>query len=206
MNLSLYFLIGFIKNYAGGFSVNESIYQRISFIGDNFEISQQKKDSFKKLIKVCESVLKNVGIDNDISIEYWENEKGAVIYSKNIVELICDFFKLKERYTENGSFVLDEYLFDEFDRRNEESFSYQQRLSFLCGAFDSNGNDNELYFYNDYKKCLLVHYLLKCFADEDDKIQMESYFKTPYTDYIVINKNGNIWNAIKNTEANNLYN
>ena len=197
MNLTLFYLIGFIKSYSGGFSIEESIYQRISFVGDNFEISESKKETFKKLTELCEKTLTDAKVSNDINVEYWANKKGAIIYSKNIVELICDFFKSKDSFTENGRLVLDEYLFDEFEWNNEESFSYQQRLSFLCGAFESNGNDNELYFYNDYKKCLLVHYLLKCFADEDDKIQMESYFKTPYTDYIVINKNGNIWNEIK---------
>jgi len=197
MNLTLFYLIGFMKSYSGGFSIEESVYQRISFVGDDFEISESKKETFKKLTELCEKTLTDAKVSNDINVEYWDSKKGAIIYSKNIVELICDFFKSKDSFTENGRLVLDEYLFDEFDWKNEESFSYQQRLSFLCGAFESNGNDNELYFYNDYKKCLLVHYLLKCFADEDDKIQMESYFKTPYTDYIVINKDGNIWNEIK---------
>ena len=188
-----------MENYSGGFSEEESIYQRISFVGDEFEISESKKEKFKKLTKLCKKALIEAKVDNDINIEYWKNSKGAIIYSKNIVTLICDFFKTKDSYTNNGRFVLDQYIFDEFDWKNEESFSYQQRLSFLCGTFDSNGNENgnELYFYNDYEKSLLVHYLLKCFGDEDDKIIMESYFKTPYTDYITINKSGKIWKSIK---------
>lgn len=198
MNLTLFYLIGFIKSYSGGFSMEESIYQRISFVGDDFEISESKIETFKKLTELCEKTLTEAKVDNDIVIEYWDTKKGAILYSKNIVTLICNFFKIKESYTDDGHFILDEYIFDEFDRRNEESFSYQQRLNFLCGAFDSNGNGNKLYFYNDYKKSLLVHYLLKCFAGEDDKIIMESYFKTPRTDCITINKNGNIWKSIKN--------
>lgn len=197
MNLSLFYLIGFLKNYSGGFSVNEAIFQRISFVGDDFEISQQKKDIFKKLITICESTLNESKLDNDISVEYWDDEKGAILYSKNIVGLISDFFKLKDSYTDQGHFILDEYLFDDFDRKNEDSFPYQQRLKFLCGVFDSNGDTNKLYFYNDYRKCILVHYVLKCFGDEDDIIEMKSYFKTPMTDYISVNKNGAIWNIIK---------
>jgi hypothetical protein len=197
MNLSLFYLIGFLKNYSGGFSVSEAIFQRISFVGDDFEISQQKKDIFKKLITICESTLNESGLDNDISIEYWNDEKGAILYSKNIVGLICDFFKSKDSYTDQGHFILDEYLFDDFDRKNEASFSYQQRLKFLFGVFDSNGDNNKLYFYNDYRKCILVHYVLKCFGDEDDTIEMKSYFKTPMTDCISVNKNGEIWSVLK---------
>ena len=58
MNLTLFYLIGFMKSYSGGFSIEESIYQRISFVGDDFEISESKKEAFKKLTELCEKTLK----------------------------------------------------------------------------------------------------------------------------------------------------
>lgn len=198
MNFPLFYVIGFMKNYAGGFSAEESIYQRISFTGDDFKISAQKKKSFEKLISICQKALNEAKLDNDITIEYWENKKGAIIYSKNIVTIICDFFHSKNKISNEGDFILETSLFDEFDWRNRGSSSHQQRLSFLCGTSDSNEINNKLYFHNDYQKCILVHSLLKCFADEDDTIVMESYFRTPYSDSISINKDGDIWHAIKN--------
>ena len=197
MKQPLFYLIGFNKNYTGGFSLEASIFQRFSFTGDDFKPSEHKKKIFNKLVLICEQTLKEHKLKNDISIEYWENEQGAILHSKNITTLICDFFKSQESYGQAGQLILDEYIFEDFERNNIESFSYQQKLSFLLGVFDSNGNDNTISFYNDYQKCILTHYTLKCFGDENDEIVMKSYFKTPFSDHITINKNGSIWRLLK---------
>lgn len=197
MNVSLFYLIGYMKSYAGGFSINESIYQRISFVGDDFTIDTHLQKTFKKLIKICEKALDEANLNHDITIEYWDNEKGGIIYSKNIVTLICDFFKSKDCLEGDRYLILDEYIFEDFEWREEDSLSHQQRLMFLSGAFDSHGKGKTFYFYNDYSMCLLVHNVLRCFSDEDDTIEMKSYFKTPQTDTITLNEDAGLWDNLK---------
>jgi len=68
---------------------------------------------------------------------------------------------------------------------------------FLSGAFDSHGKGKTFYFYNDYSMCLLVHNVLRCFSDEDDTIEMKSYFRTPQTDTITLNEDAGLWDNLK---------
>ncbi len=196
MNLSIFYLLGFINNYSGGFSTENGTLQRISYLDFDYNLSPQKIKNCEKFIKMCTNTLIEFNNDNDIVIENWKKNDGMTINSKNLTKIIDDFCKSKSSFLGKDYFILDENIFEKLDWRNENSFSYQQRIKFLIGAVDNNAVENEFYFYNDYKKCLLIHNLLKCFADEDDEIIMKSYFRTPSTDRIAINKNGDIWKII----------
>jgi len=196
MHLNLFYLLGFINNYTGGFSAKDGIFQRFSFTED-FEISEHKIAIFKKVVTICEQLLLENAIENDIRIAYFENQKGSILYSRNIVQLLDNAVKSKSFFIDRDYFLLDENLFEKLERSDKKAYSYQQRIQFLNGVYDSNCSVDTFYFYNDYKKCLLTHYVLRCFADEEDQITMESFFKTPYVDTIRINKDGQIWSIIK---------
>jgi hypothetical protein len=196
MNLKIFYLLGFINNYAGGFSAKDGIFQRFSFTED-FEISEHKIAVFKKVVTICEQLLLETDRENDIRIDYFENQKGSILYSRNIVLLLDHAVKSKSFFIDRDYFLLNEDLFEKFERWDNNAYAYQQRVQFLNGVMDSNASDNTLYFYNDYKKCLLTHAVLYCFADEEDQIIMESFFKTPYVNTIRINKDGHIWSIMK---------
>lgn len=199
MNLSIYYLLGFIKNYSGGFSFEEEIFQRISFSHD-FKFSKKKIEIANKLISICEKTLSEFFLNNDIRIEYWEENKGMTIYSRNLTNLIEDFCQNKDYFLGRDYFLINENIFDKSENyhwKDENSPSNQQKVMFLNGVYDSNAIDNVFYFYNDYDKCLLTHRIMKNFADEDDKIILESSFKTPWVDKITINETGDIWKIIE---------
>lgn len=196
MNLHIFYLLGFINNYAGGFSTKDGIFQRITHLED-WEISLEKILISKKLIRICEQLLLEENYTNDIKIEEFKAKNGIIIYSKNIVEIINNSLQNKSYFMDRDYFLLDSNIFDEFDWQNENSTSYQQRVKFLSGVIDSNAKNNEFTFYNDYKKCMLTHYVLSGFADEEDKLLMESYFKTPHVTRISVNQNGKVWEIIK---------
>lgn len=189
MPLNLFYLLGFINNYAGGFSTKDGIFQRFSFTED-FEISDHKIAVFKKVVTICEQLLLETDSENDIRIDYFENQKGSILFSRNIVQLLNDAVTNKSFFIDRDYFLLDETLFEKLDRWDTKSYSYQQRVLFLNGVYDSNFSDTAFYFYNDYKKCLLTHYVLRCFADEEDQITMQSYFRTPETTTLLVSKNG----------------
>lgn len=199
MNLSIYYFLGFINNYSGGFSSQEGIFQRLSLLDDHFKISKKKVEISNKLIKICEETLLEFSLNNDLKIEYWEENRGMIIYSINLTKLIDNFCKNKEYFLGRDYFEINESIFDKSENyhwRDENSPSNQQKIMFLRGTYDSNANDNEFIFYNDYNKCLLTHRILKNFADEDDEITLKSRFKTPWVDRIIVNKNGDIWKII----------
>ncbi len=189
MPLKLFYLLGFINNYTGGFSTKDGIFQRFSFTED-FEISEHKIAVFKKVVTICEQLLLETAIENDIRIDYFENQKGSILYSRNMVRLLNDAVKSKSLFIDRDYFLLDETLFEKFERSDNKAYSYQQRVQFLNGVYDRNFTADAFYFYNDYKKCLLTHYVLSCFADDEDQITMQSYFRTPQTTTLQISKNG----------------
>lgn len=196
MTSSIYYLLGHIDNYSGGFSFNEEIFKRISFLNFDWKIDSEKIRKSEKLIKMCQTILNENKLPDDIHIEKWEENKGITIFSKNLTSLVNDFIIKKSEWHGRESFKINKDIFDKLERWDENSNSYKQRLYFLYGVIDSNGIENEFYFYNGYDKCLLTQYVLRCFADEDDQIFQESYFKTPWVDKISINKKGDIWNKI----------
>ncbi|MEO4004173.1 hypothetical protein [Flavobacterium sp. CAU 1735] len=196
MNLKIFYLLGFINNYSGGFSTKDGIFQRFSFTED-FEISDHKMAVFKKVVTLCEQLLLETAMENDIRIDYFENQKGSILYSRNIVQLLDNAVKSKSFFIDRDYFLLNEDLFEKFERWDQNSYSYQQRIQFLNGVYDSNFSVATFYFYNDYKKCLLTHYVLRCFADEEDQITMQSYFLTPQTTTLQVSKNGVIASLIR---------
>lgn len=193
---SIYYLLGHINNYSGGFSSNDGIFKRISFLNFDWRIDEEKIRKSERLIKMCHTFLNENKLPDDIHVEKWEDNKGIIIYSKNIVNLINDFITEKSESLGREWLEINKDIFDKFEWRDENSNSHQQRLNFLHGVIDSNGTENEFYFYNGYDKCLLTQYVLRCFADEDDQILLESFFKTPQTDKLSVNKNGELWKKI----------
>ena len=199
MKLSIYYLIGFMNNYSGGFSRENGIFQHISYTED-FEYSEEKVKISKKVIEKCEKTLVESDMENDIKIQYLNDNKGLIIYSKNLTKLIDKLCKSKGYFLGRDYFQIDYNIFDksnDFHWRDEKSPENKQKVLFIRGMYDSNASDNEFNFYNDYNKCLLVHRIFKSLADEDDEIIMKSYFKTPSVDRIIINKTGDIWKIIE---------
>ena len=193
MTNSLFYLLGHIDNYCGGFSSIDGIFKRISFLDFDWKVDKEKIRKSEKLLKMCQTVLTENKLSNDIQIEKWNNNKGITISSKNLVDLIDNFILKKSEFFGRDFFEIDIGVFDDFERRNKNSNSYKQHLNYLYGVIDSNGIENEFYFFNCYDKCLLTQYVLRCFADEKDQINLESHFKTPWVDKLTINKNGDIW-------------
>ena len=196
MSNSLFYLLGHIDNYSGGFSSNDGILKRISFLDFDWKVDNEKIHKSERLIKICQTVLDENNLYNDIEIENWDENKGITIFSKNLVGLIDNFITKKSEFLGRDNFEISNDIFDDFERWNKNSMSYKQHLNFLYGVIDSNGTGNEFYFFNDYNKCLLTQYVLRCFADEEDQIYLESRFRTPWVDKLTINKNGEIWKRI----------
>ncbi len=196
MTNSLFYLLGHIDNYSGGFSSNDGIFKRISFLDFDWKVDDEKILKSERLIKMCKIVLNENNLTNDIQIEKWKDNNGITIFSKNLVELIDNFITKKSEFLGRDNFEIGKDIFDEFDRWDKDSNSYKQHLNFLYGVLDSNGIGNEFYFFNGYNKCILTQYVLRCFADEKDQINVESHFKTPWVDKLTINKNGEIWKKI----------
>ncbi|WP_343635647.1 hypothetical protein [Fluviicola sp.] len=196
MNNSIYYLLGHIDNYAGGFSYEEGIFKRISLLGADWKINPEKVHKSERLLKKSAAILEENNLPNDIRIEKWEQDKGLTIFSKNLVELMDISIPRKSSWFGRDDFQMDQSLFDAFEWRNTESNSHKQRLNFLAGVMDSNAVDNQLYFYNDYDKCVLTHSILKCFADDGDQLILESNFGIPWVDIIKIKKEGPLWKSI----------
>jgi hypothetical protein len=196
MTNSIYYLLGHIDNYSGGFSSNDGIFKRISFLDFDWKIDNEKINKSERLIEMCQNILNENKLQDDIHIEKWEGNKGLTIFSKNVISLINNFITEKSEWLGREHFEINKDVFDKFERWDENSNSYKQRLNFLFGVIDANGIENEFYFYNGYDKCLLTQYVLRCFADEDDQITLKSYFKTPWVDILTINKEGDIWKNI----------
>ena len=113
-----------------------------------------------------------------------------------MTSLVNNFITEKSKLLGREHFEINKDIFEKFERWDENSNSYKQRLNFLFGVVDANGIENDFYFYNGYDKCLLTQYVLRCFADEDDQITIKSHFRTPWVDKLTINKEGGIWKSI----------
>lgn len=196
MTNSLFYLLGHIDNYTGGFSSDDGIFKRISFLDFDWKVDKEKIRKSERLIRMCQTVLNENNLPSDIRIEKWDDSKGIIIFSKNIVNLIDSFITKKSQLLGRDCFEIGKDIFDNFERWDKNSNSYKQHLNFLYGVIDSNGTENEFYFFNGYNKCLLTQYVLRCFADEDDQINLESHFKTPFVDKLTINRHGEIWKRI----------
>lgn len=196
MENSIYYLLGHIDNYSGGFSSSDGVFKRTSLLGFDWKISDEKVRKSERLLKKCAVILEEYKLPNDIRVEKWEENKGMTIYSKNIVDLVDIFIGQKSEWLGRDQFEINKDLFDEFEWQDTDSNSHKQRLNFLSGVMDSNAIENKIYFYNGYDKCLLTHHVLRCFADEDDHITLSSHFRTPYVDIIEINKEGPLWKRI----------
>lgn len=197
MNVEFYYLLGFINNYSGGFSRESGVYQRISFLDDHFQVCERKAANAERLKELGEKLLDENNRHNDIHLEYWKEGKGVTIYSAHLVMLISNFCESFSSFLVGGGLKMGISIFDDFKGVNLESRAYHQRLQFLFGVVDANGSENEFYFYNDYSKCLLTHYVLKCLAGANDVIELRSYFKTPNSDQIILARNGDIWPLIE---------
>jgi hypothetical protein len=196
LEYTIYYLLGHIDNYAGGFSSDDGIFKHISFLNFDWQVDDEKIKKSNKLLKACEKVLAENKLPNDIYVEKSEENKGITIFSKNITSLINNFLKTKSSVFGRDYLEINNVIFDKFERWNENSNSHKQRLQFLYGVIDSNATANEFYFFNGFDKCQLTQYVLRCFADEDDQITVESYFRTPWVDKLTVNKEGDIWKRI----------
>lgn len=196
MENSIYYLLGHIDNYAGGFSAADGVFKRISLLGADWKINPEKVLKSERLLKKCEAILEENNLSNDIRIEKWEQDKGMTIFSKNLVELMERCIPTKSTSFGRDQFEINQALFDEFEWHDTNSNSHKQRLNFLAGVMNSNAVDNKIYFYNDYDKCVLTHSFLKCFADEGDQLTLVSHFGTPWVDTIEIRKEGQLWKSI----------
>lgn len=203
MSNSIYYLLGQLDNYAGGFSAAEGVFKRISLLGFDWKIDAEKVRKSERLLKKCADILEEHNLSNDIRIEKWENDNGMTIFSKNLVELMESCIPEKSAWLGRDQFQINQALFDELEWNNEDSDSHKQRLNFLAGVMDSNAVDNNIYFYNDYDKCALTYSFLKCFGDEGDQLTLKSNFGTPWVDTIEINKEGQLWKRILKRPSSN---
>ncbi|MBW7674722.1 hypothetical protein [Chryseobacterium chendengshani] len=200
MSLSFFYLAGWINNYSGGFDSINGNFKTMSFLNFDWKIDDQKLRNFEVLLKYSAKILKESRLENDLTINYFEGKKGASLQSVNLIKAFIDFFEKRGNPIINNHFSFPTSIFSPINLNDRNSLLYMERIYFLLGVLHSNSEENIFYFHNDYPKFLLTHYILKSLGDEDDKIVMESYFKTPYTDKIIIEKKTPLFRYIKKME------
>ncbi|MCU7616818.1 hypothetical protein NZ698_06375 [Chryseobacterium sp. PBS4-4] len=196
MSLSFFYLAGWINNYSGGFNSATGNFRTVSFLNYDWKIDEQKLHSFDVLLKHSIKILKESKLENDLIINYFEEKKGASLQSVNLVNSLIDFFFNIGTPIINDQFNFSTSIFSAIDSNDKNSLPFLERINFLLGVLHSNSEENIFNFHNDYPKCLLTHSVLKSLAEEDDKIFMESYFKTPHTDRIIIDQKSPLFKYI----------
>ena len=68
MTNSIYYLLGHIDNYSGGFSSNDGIFKRISFLDFDWKIDSKKINKSERLIEMSQTILNENKLLDDIHI------------------------------------------------------------------------------------------------------------------------------------------
>ncbi len=192
MSLHLYTIVGFLKNYAGGFSLENHIVQRL------FHNLPHHAKAAELLYQHCEDFLRDYQVSSDLYYDQTPQREIKTIYSFKVVWAVYVFLKNRTEFLGRDYLLLSEELFEPLQRQEGAGgLGYQQRIAFLRGVCLSNYRDeSKLYFYNDHRKCLLSYHLLHQLADDEDELQLQSFFNTPQTDVITLSREGPLWEKV----------
>lgn len=173
--LELFFILGYIDNYTGGFSSEHDVFQVIG--------KSAHPKAFEKLKEKSIACIQGLNCKDDLTIK---TENGYTQFSSKVIcQAIDRICEAKNYIFSRDYFFLSEKIFSTIKTNFPEDgdTGTLQRVEFLKGVFLNHWNEEEqsLYLYNDYNKSSLTHRCLHILAEEEDEITWKSYYLTPNT-------------------------
>lgn len=192
--LCVFRLFGYITNfYASCLNSKENIIST-QYIYDK----KNTKIKIYELEKICIDVIQKLGFNNDIRIEeeVSEGERRYSLFSSSISKYLISIGYIETLW--NGDITS---FFLPLDKNKMYPIALLQRLEFLIGSYlsEQTNIEGEWCFCNNKQKMMFVLDCLYLFADEEDNLNLISFFRIPHVHRIKLNTDGYLWRKIKDS-------